>query len=68
MATAVLKALEMLNRISAVLHKVVVIQEYMNVVGLEDAVDCKVTHLNTCKDVQDRIRASPDMSIHSYSM
>lgn len=68
MAAAVLKALEMLNRISAVLHKVVVIQEYVNVVRLEDVVDCKVTHLNTCKGIQDRIRASPDMSIHSYSM
>jgi len=58
----------MLNRISAVLHKVVVVQGYMNVVKLEDAVDCKVTHLNACKGMQDRIRASPDISIHIYSM
>lgn len=41
--------------------------EILNIVRLEDAVDCKVTHFNTCKGIQDRIRASPDMSIHIYS-
>lgn len=41
--------------------------EILNMVRLEDAVGCKVTHLNTCKGIQDRVRASPDMSIHSYS-
>jgi len=41
--------------------------EILNGVRLEDAVDCKVTHFNNCKGIQDRIRASPDMSIYNYS-
>lgn len=41
--------------------------EILNMVGLEVAVGCRVTHLHIFKGVQDRVKTSPHMSRHSYA-